>query len=170
MTSTATLASAIPREHPSGLPYRPCVGVLLVNADGLIFTGQRLDQMLEAWQMPQGGIDPGEEPLTTALRELGEETGIDPALTELLGETPEWHYYDLPDDLIGKIWKGRFAGQRQKWFAMRFLGTDADVTIATAHPEFRNWRWSTVDTLVELAAPFKRELYADVITVLRPFL
>lgn len=162
--------SAVPREHPSGLPYRPCVGVVLINRDGLIFTGQRLDQTMEAWQMPQGGIDPGEEPLQTAIRELGEETGIDAALISLLGETPEWHYYDLPDELIGKTWKGRYAGQRQKWFAMRFLGSDADVNIATAHPEFRAWRWSTIDTLVELAAPFKRELYADVITVLRPFL
>lgn len=162
--------SAVPREHPSGLPYRPCVGVVLINRNGLIFTGQRLDQTMEAWQMPQGGIDPGEEPLQTAIRELGEETGIDAALISLLGETPEWHYYDLPDELIGKTWKGRYAGQRQKWFAMRFLGSDADVNIATAHPEFRAWRWSTIDTLVELAAPFKRELYADVITVLRPFL
>lgn len=165
-----TPASAIPREHPSGLPYRPCVGVLLANADGLVFTGQRLDQMMEAWQMPQGGIDPGEDPYETALRELGEETGIDPALTSLLGETPDWHYYDLPDDMIGKIWKGRYAGQRQKWYAMRFLGSDADVNIATAHPEFRAWRWSPVDTLVDMAVPFKRELYADIITVLRPFL
>ena len=108
-----TPPSAIPREHKSGLPYRPCVGVMLVNPVGLVFTGQRLDQMVEAWQMPQGGIDPGEDPYETALRELWEETGVDPALTSLLGTTPEWHYYDLPDDLIGRIWKGKYAGQRQ---------------------------------------------------------
>jgi putative (di)nucleoside polyphosphate hydrolase len=165
-----TPASAIPREHPSGLPYRPCVGVMLVNAAGLVFTGQRLDQMVEAWQMPQGGIDPGEDPYQTALRELWEETGVDPALTSLLGETPDWHYYDLPDELVGRIWKGKYAGQRQKWFALRFHGTDADVNIATEHPEFRTWRWSPVDTLVDMAAPFKRELYADVIGVLGPCL
>ncbi|OYX77593.1 MAG: RNA pyrophosphohydrolase [Sphingomonadales bacterium 32-65-25] len=126
--------------------------------------------MVEAWQMPQGGIDPGEDPYETALRELWEETGVDPALTSLLGTTPEWHYYDLPDELIGRIWKGRYAGQRQKWYALRFHGTDADVNIATEHPEFRHWRWSPVDTLVEMAAPFKRELYADVIGVLSPYL
>lgn len=165
-----TPPSAIPREHKCGLPYRPCVGVMLVNPVGLVFTGQRLDQMVEAWQMPQGGIDPGEDPYETALRELREETGVDPALTSLLGTTPEWHYYDLPDDLIGRIWKGKYAGQRQKWYALRFHGTDADVNIATEHPEFRHWRWSPVDTLVEMAAPFKRELYADVIGVLSPYL
>jgi putative (di)nucleoside polyphosphate hydrolase len=143
---------------------------MLVNGDGLVFTGQRLDQMVEAWQMPQGGIDPGEDPRETALRELQEETGVDPALTQFLGETPDWHYYDLPDELIGRIWKGRYAGQRQKWFALRFLGSDADINIATAHPEFRAWRWSPVDTLVAMAAPFKRELYADVISVLAPML
>jgi putative (di)nucleoside polyphosphate hydrolase len=120
--------------------------------------------------MPQGGIDPGEDPYETALRELWEETGVDPVLTSLLGETPEWHYYDLPDDLIGRIWKGKYAGQRQKWYALRFHGTDADVNIATEHPEFRHWRWSPVDTLVDMAAPFKRELYADVIGVLSPYL
>ncbi|WP_310497709.1 RNA pyrophosphohydrolase [Sandarakinorhabdus sp.] len=162
--------TAVPRTHKSGLPYRPCVGVLLVNSQGLVFTGQRLDSVLEAWQMPQGGIDPGEEPLDTAIRELGEETGIAAHLVQPLGETPDWHYYDLPEEMVGIIWKGRYAGQRQKWFAMRFLGTDADVDIATEHQEFRAWRWSAIDTLVDMAVPFKRQLYTDVIGVLLPHL
>jgi putative (di)nucleoside polyphosphate hydrolase len=155
-----------PRQHPSGLPYRPCVGIVLLNTDGLVFVGQRLDSKLEAWQMPQGGIDNGEDPRTTALRELEEETGIRPHLVEIIAETPEWHYYDLPDDMVGTIWKGRYAGQRQKWFSMRFLGADSDVAIATAHPEFKAWRWAEAHTLVDLAVPFKRDLYADVLTVL----
>ncbi len=149
------------RHHKSGLPYRPGVGIMLLNGEGKVFTGQRLDSKLEAWQMPQGGIDPGEEPLTTAFRELAEETGITQA--EVIAEAKEWLYYDLPDELIGTIWKGRYAGQRQKWFAMRFLGTDADIDIATAHPEFRSWRWSTLAELADMIVPFKRDLYAAVL-------
>jgi len=147
--------------HPSGLPYRAGVGIMLLNADGLVFTGQRLDSKLEAWQMPQGGIDPGEEPRTTAFRELAEETGITKA--EIIGESREWLYYDLPDELIGTIWRGRYCGQRQKWFAMRFLGTNADVDIATEHAEFRSWRWSTLPELSAMIVPFKRDLYAAVL-------
>jgi putative (di)nucleoside polyphosphate hydrolase len=155
-----------PRSHKSGLPYRPCVGIVLLNPQGLVFVGQRLDSKLEAWQMPQGGIDDGEEPRTTALRELEEETGIPAHLVDVIAETPDWHYYDLPDDMVGTIWKGRYAGQRQKWFSMRFLGSDADVAIETAHPEFKAWRWAEAHTLVDLAVPFKRDLYADVLAVL----
>lgn len=155
-----------PRDHPSGLPYRPGVGIMLFNSRGAVFVGQRLDSTLEAWQMPQGGIDDGEDPRTAALRELEEETGIAPHLVEVIGQTPDWHHYDLPPAMIGTIWKGRFAGQRQKWFAMRFLGTDADVGIATAHPEFKAWRWAPVEGLVAMAVPFKRELYAQVIDIL----
>jgi putative (di)nucleoside polyphosphate hydrolase len=160
------MTTTIPRLHPSGLPYRPGVGVLLFNADGHVFVGQRLDSKLEAWQMPQGGIDEGEDAQTAALRELEEETGLPPHLVEIIGETPEWHFYDLPADMVGTIWKGRYAGQRQKWFAMKFLGTDADVAIDTHHPEFKDWRWARVDTLVEMAVPFKRDLYTDVIRIL----
>lgn len=155
------------RVHPSGLPYRPGVGVMLCNAAGRVFVGQRLDSRLDAWQMPQGGIDHGEEPLPAALRELEEETGIAPHLVEVTRETPDWHHYDLPPDLLGKIWKGRFGGQRQKWFAMRFLGQDRDVNIQTAHPEFSAWRWADLDELVRLAVPFKHALYTEVIAALR---
>ena len=161
------MSTTTPREHPSGLPYRPCVGIMLLNPHGLVFVGQRLDSKLEAWQMPQGGIDDGEDPRDTALRELGEETGIPAHLVEITGETPDWHYYDLPDDMVGTIWKGRYAGQRQKWFSMRFLGTDADVAIDQPHPEFKAWRWAEVHTLVGMAVPFKRDLYAEVIDILR---
>ena len=160
------MSTTVPREHPSGLPYRPGVGVMLRDADGRVFVGQRLDSKLEAWQMPQGGIDAGEDAVTAALRELEEETGIPARLVEITAETPDWHYYDLPAEMIGTIWKGRFAGQRQKWFAMRFLGTDADVAIDQPHPEFKAWRWTAPETLVALAVPFKHDLYRDVVDVL----
>ena len=154
------------RVHKSGLPYRPGVGIMLLNEEGKVFVGQRLDSTLEAWQMPQGGIDDGEDAVTAALRELEEETGVAAHLVEIIAETPDWHYYDLPDDMIGKIWKGRYAGQRQKWFSMRFLGTDADVAIEQKHPEFKAWRWASIEELVELAVPFKRDLYRDIIAAL----
>ena len=147
--------------HKSGLPYRAGVGIMLLNAEGKVFTGQRLDSKLEAWQMPQGGIDPGEQPLDTAFRELAEETGITKA--EVIAESRGWLSYDLPDELIGTIWKGKYCGQRQKWFAMRFTGTDADINIATAHPEFRAWRWSTLAELSAMIVPFKRDLYEAVL-------
>ncbi len=145
------------------LPYRPCAGIMLINRSGKIFVGQRVDTTLEAWQMPQGGIDPGEDALTAAIRELGEETGIAPDHVELIAEAPDELYYDLPPELIGKVWKGKWRGQRQRWFLFRFLGTDEDVNIATEHPEFRNWRWSDPIDLAAMIVPFKRELYARVL-------
>ncbi|WP_315764302.1 RNA pyrophosphohydrolase [Sphingomonas sp. Y38-1Y] len=147
------------------LPYRPCAGVMLLNAQGEVFVGQRLDSVLEAWQMPQGGIDPGEDALEAAVRELGEEAGIAPDKVELVAEAGEELTYDLPDDLIGKVWKGKWRGQRQRWFLFRFLGTDDDVNIQTAEPEFRAWRWVAPAELPELIVPFKRELYARLLEI-----
>lgn len=144
---------------PASLPYRPCAGVMLLNREGRVFVGQRLDSTLEAWQMPQGGIDPGEEALEAAFRELWEETGVARHHAELIAEAPEELQYDLPDDLIGKVWKGKWRGQRQRWFLLRFLGEDHDIDIVTAHPEFRAWRWAAPAELPELIVPFKRALY-----------
>lgn len=148
---------------PETLPYRPCVGIMLLNADGKVFVGQRLDNTLEAWQMPQGGIDPGEEAEATAIRELGEETGIAPEYIEIVARAPEELFYDLPPELIGKIWKGRYRGQRQIWFLARFTGQDTDVNIQTAHPEFRAWKWADRADLPHMIVPFKRSLYRQVL-------
>ncbi len=152
------------------LPYRPCAGIMLRNAEGHIFVGQRLDSTSEAWQMPQGGIDPGEDALTAALRELGEEAGIAPHLVDMIAQSESQHLYDLPADLIGTIWRGKYRGQSQSWFLFQFLGVDADVDIATEHQEFRAWRWAHPDELVELIVPFKRELYQNVLREFAPHL
>lgn len=149
--------------NPADLPYRPCAGVMLVNREGRVFVGQRLDTTLEAWQMPQGGIDPGEDARAAAVRELGEETGIAPDKVTLLAEAPDDLLYDLPAELVGKVWGGRFRGQTQRWFLFRFDGEDADVRIDTAHPEFRAWRWAEPAELPHLIVPFKRRLYEDVL-------
>ena len=153
------------------LPYRPCAGIMLKNAQGLIFVGQRLDGSgvsSEAWQMPQGGVDDGEDPETAALRELGEETGIAPHHVDIIARSAGEHLYDLPPELLGRIWKGQYRGQRQIWFLMNFLGRDEDVNIATAHQEFRDWRWAHVDELVDLIVPFKQELYSNVLKEFAP--
>lgn len=149
----------------ASLPYRPCAGVMLLNRHGQVFVGQRLDSVVEAWQMPQGGIDPGEDPIEAAWRELWEETGVQRDLAELVAEAPEELFYDLPEDLVGRIWKGKWRGQRQRWFLFRFLGEDKDVNIETAEPEFRAWRWAEPKDLPDIIVPFKRELYKELLTV-----
>ncbi|WP_227271891.1 RNA pyrophosphohydrolase [Roseobacter weihaiensis] len=149
-------------EEIEKLPYRPCVGVMLVNVRGEVFVGQRRDSEYDAWQMPQGGIDAGEEPRTAALRELWEETGVRADLVDVEAESAHWLPYELPHDLVPKLWKGRFRGQRQKWFLMRFQGDDSQIDIATEHPEFSRWRWLAADALVENIVPFKRDVYAAV--------
>lgn len=153
------------------LPYRPCVGIVLIAGDGRVFGGQRIDNPGPAWQMPQGGIDTGESPTAAALRELEEETGVRPSLATIAAESPDWYRYDLPADLVPRLWGGRFRGQSQKWFALRFLGADSDIDIARPHPEFSRWAWMTPRDLVEAAVPFKRAVYervfADFATLFR---
>jgi putative (di)nucleoside polyphosphate hydrolase len=141
-------------------PYRPGVGIVLFNRHGQVFVGRRNDSAEAAWQFPQGGIDEGEEPLQAALREMKEEIGTDHA--DFLGHATDWIAYDLPDDLADKVWKGRYRGQRQKWLAFRFLGDDAEIDIATEHPEFAEWRWMDLAAVPGLIVPFKRALYDQV--------
>ena len=143
------------------LPYRPCVGVMLINDEGLVFVGRRIDQTVEGWQMPQGGIDMGENPEQAALRELKEEIGTNKA--ELLREMDGWLDYDLPAHLVGVALKGRYRGQRQKWLAMRFTGTDKDSNVATDEPEFGEWKWLAMEALPRMIVPFKRDTYTKVI-------
>jgi putative (di)nucleoside polyphosphate hydrolase len=143
--------------------YRRGVGVMLLNPEGKVFVGARIDNTDEAWQMPQGGLDKGEEPWACALRELEEETSIPARLVERVTATPERLKYDLPKDLRGRLWGGKWIGQDQDWYLVRFLGTDADVNIATDHPEFRDWKWIDPQHLPELIVPFKRELYRQLL-------
>jgi len=155
---------------PTTLPYRPCAGVMLLNSDGKVFVGQRIDATVEAWQMPQGGIDDGEDAETAAIRELGEEIGVTPDKVALIAAAPGEFYYDLPPELVGQVWKGKWRGQRQRWFLYRFLGEDYDIDIATAHPEFSTWRWIDPADLPRLIVPFKRELYEQVLAAFAEYL
>jgi putative (di)nucleoside polyphosphate hydrolase len=157
-------------EQIDKLPYRPCVGMLLLNPQGKVFVGRRIDTAKEGdiWQMPQGGIDKGETPQNAALRELREEIGTDKA--EIVAESAQWLHYDLPDHLAGKIWKGKYRGQKQRWFALRFLGRDTDINVATKHPEFDAWRWVELDDLPGLVIPFKRDTYRAVVSEFRGLL
>jgi len=147
-------------------PYRPCVGICLVNDDGLIFAGKRIDNRAEAWQMPQGGIDEGEDAITACFREMAEEIGTNKA--ELLAEYPDWLDYDIPEPLANKLWEGTYRGQSQKWMLLRYKGTDADINIATDIPEFEQWQWMSPDKLVELAVPFKKDVYRALMTQFSP--
>lgn len=159
----------------TALPYRPCVGIMVLNRVDRIWVGQRADAPGDAegrgvwWQMPQGGIDDNEDPARAALRELREETAI--KTVEIIAETPEWLTYDLPSHLIGKAWGGRYRGQRQKWFAVRFLGEDTEIDLGipgTQHAEFLAWRWCGADELAEAVVPFKRDVYERVLDTFRP--
>lgn len=147
------------------LPYRPCAGIMLANTEGKVFVGQRKDSRPEgdAWQMPQGGIDEGEDAQAAALRELHEETGIHASLVDIIARSRDEHFYDLPEELVGKVWKGKYRGQRQHWFLMRFKGSDEDIDIETEHQEFSHWQWVTPDRLPHLIVPFKKRLYEAIV-------
>ncbi|MBK9078367.1 MAG: RNA pyrophosphohydrolase [Hyphomicrobium sp.] len=160
---------------PASLPYRPCVGQMVINADGLVWVGCRADAKNEAegrgawWQMPQGGIDDDEDPAAAAVRELYEETNI--RSVSLIAEHPRWLNYDLPPDLIGKAWRGRYRGQKQKWFAYRFFGPDSEISIIPppgCEVEFISWRWAEVGELLDLIVPFKRDVYREVLKDFAP--
>ena len=150
-------------EEAAKLPYRRCVGVMLANAAGEVFVGQRIDAAVPAWQMPQGGIDRGEEVREAGLRELWEETGVSADLVRIEAETAGWLRYDLPAEMVGRVWKRRYRGQEQKWLLARFLGSDEQIDIATEHPEFSHWRWLPPAELVGAVVAFKREVYRAVL-------
>ena len=149
-----------PDKRRDGLPYRPCVGIMLLDRGGRVFVARRRDTP-DGWQMPQGGIDRGESVREAAFREMKEEIGTDHA--EFLAEAPDATRYDLPDHLVGKVWGGRYRGQEQRWVALRFLGEDRDIDIETEHPEFDAWRWSPPDRVLAEIVPFKRDVYATVL-------
>ena len=156
------------RPDVARLPYRKGVGLMIFNRDGRVFVARRIDMQSEAWQMPQGGIDPGEDPVDAAMREMREEIGTDKA--EVVAESRRWLQYDLPAELVPKIWNGRFRGQSQKWFLLRFTGQDADIDINGHEPEFLEWKWAPVDELPALIVPFKRKLYEQLVTEFGPLI
>ena len=150
--------------------YRPAAGVMLLNADNRVFVAQRIDSTFDAWQMPQGGLDPGEDAQAGALRELEEETGISRDKVEIVARASRELRYDFPPELSGKLWGGKYAGQTQSWFLMRFLASDADVNLETQHPEFRAYQWADPWTLPDLIVAFKRQLYQDVLAEFAQYL
>ncbi|MDX1581786.1 MAG: RNA pyrophosphohydrolase [Alphaproteobacteria bacterium] len=147
------------------LGYRPCVGMMILNRRGQVLVGARIDNPDDAWQMPQGGIDDGEDPKIAAIRELEEEIGT--TKVDVVAETSDWLHYDLPPDLQGKMWGGKYRGQKQKWFVMRFNGMDEDINIETEDPEFRDWKWVEIEQLPDLIVPFKRQLYERLVARFR---
>jgi putative (di)nucleoside polyphosphate hydrolase len=159
------------------LPYRPCAGITVFNAQGLVFIGRRASgpehvDETHVWQMPQGGIDDDEDPYKAALRELYEETSM--SSVERLGEIGDWLHYDIPRDIVGQAWKGRFRGQKQKWYALRFTGDESEIDIATPgggkhKPEFIAWRWERLDRLPDLVVPFKRPTCEAVVAAFTPY-
>ncbi|TNJ47844.1 RNA pyrophosphohydrolase [Phaeobacter sp. B1627] len=157
-------------EQIARLPYRPNVGVMLLNAAGDVWVGQRKDRHKDAWQMPQGGIDRDEDPRLAALRELEEETGVSADMVAIIAESDGWLPYDLPQDVVPHFWGGKYRGQEQKWYLLRFLGTDAQINIETEDPEFSAWCWQPVEQLVEKVVPFKREVYARVVEEFKAYL
>jgi putative (di)nucleoside polyphosphate hydrolase len=175
MLRSGTLQMARQKVNPSELGYRPCVGIALFNPDGFVWVGRRADAPSDAegrglwWQMPQGGIDKGEDPATAALRELAEETSI--TSVQIVGETDGWLRYDLPPELVGKAWKGKYRGQEQKWYAARFSGPETEINIKAAAPhkvEFDAWRWVRLSDVIDLVVPFKRPVYRQVVEAFAP--
>ncbi len=153
-------------KRKTDLPYRKGVGAVLINRDGLVFVARRIDTPGDAWQLPQGGIDGAEKAGRAVLRELAEEIGTSKA--EIIAKSKRWYHYDLPEALIGRVWGGKYRGQKQRWFALRFTGTDADIDLAAdGHPEFDDWRWVPIETLPALAIGFKRSLYEDLVEEFR---
>ena len=159
------MSNSPPEELDDDPRYRPCVGIMLLNAAGDVFVGRRIDLPGDHWQMPQGGIDPGEGALAAAIRELREEIGTDKAV--FLAECPGWIRYDLPAEFLGQAWGGRYCGQTQRWFAMRFTGDDTDIDLATEHPEFVAWKWAPMARLPEMVIGFKRSSYERVVAAFR---
>ena len=150
------------------LPYRRGVGAVLFNREGLVFVARRIDTPVDAWQLPQGGVDDGEKPRRAVLREVAEEIGTGDV--EVLAKSKRWYTYDLPAELVGRVWGGKYRGQRQRWFALRFLGRDEDIDLAAhGRPEFDAWRWVSIETLPDLAIAFKRQLYADLVAEFAPY-
>tara|TARA_B100000780_G_scaffold251245_1_gene197799 strand:+ start:434 stop:919 length:486 start_codon:yes stop_codon:yes gene_type:complete len=152
------------------LPYRANVGLMVLNKSGDVFVAQRLEHYANAWQMPQGGIDPGEDARAATLRELKEETGITRDKVTIVAETDGWITYELPADLIPKLWNGKYRGQKQKWFLLRFLGEDIDINIETEEPEFSAWKWITPSALPDVIVPFKRDVYIAVLAAFQNYL
>lgn len=164
------MAKTLTAEDVTKLPYRPCVGLMVMNSDGKVFVGTRLDREYDAWQMPQGGVEKGEDPQTAALRELEEETGIPESAVTVVAQSEDWIPYELPYDLIPRLWSGRFRGQEQKWFLLRFNGSDDLINIATDEPEFAEWKWVDHGELIDNIVPFKRDTYIRVIEAFKEHL